>query len=81
MPLKIVHILFFPLSVWVSGGHRMPFLSSVFLGRLLGTGFLRDTSYDHLCPQGLPRVKALALCPENSEPNLASATGDMYPEC
>lgn len=58
----------------------MPFLGSVFLGLLLGTGFLGDRSYG-LCPLELVKMKALALCPENSEPNLASAPGDVYPQC
>ena len=64
------------LSVGVSVGHGMPLLSSVFLGHLVGPDILRDTSYD-LCSQELPRLRALVLCPENSEPNLAKAMGEM----
>lgn len=68
------------LAVGVSVSHGMPFLSSVFLGHQLGSGILRDTSYA-LCSWVHPGVRALALCPENSEPSLASGTGDMHSEC
>lgn len=68
------------LAVGVSVSHGMPFLSSVFLGHRLGSGILGDTSYA-LCSWVHPGVRALALCPENSEPNLASGTGDMHSEC
>lgn len=64
-------------SVGVSVGYGMPLLSSLFLEHLVGPDILRDISYD-LCPQELPRLKALALCPENSEPNLARTMGDVY---